>query len=138
MVKANNDKQTINNTDPNGSPPIVGKTVLNAVSVNAPVATSDICQTPVTMSVNPVNVQIIKLSINVPVMEINPCSAAHSVFAAAAAIGALPSPDSFEKTPRAIPFRMAIATVAPVNPPTAAVGVNALLKISSKAGRSEA
>ena len=32
---------TINNTDPNGSPPIVGKTVLNAVSVNAPVATSE-------------------------------------------------------------------------------------------------
>ena len=40
----------------------------------------------------------------VPVIEIKPCSTGSSVFAAAAAIGADPSPDSLENTPRATPF----------------------------------
>jgi DNA-binding Lrp family transcriptional regulator len=41
------------------------------------------------------------------------------VWAAAAAIGALPSPDSFEKTPRAIPILIASITAAPAKPPVA-------------------
>ena len=49
------------------------------------------------------------------------------VFAAAATIGALPRPDSLEKTPRAIPLRIAIITVAPRKPPAAAVGLKALV-----------
>ena len=59
-------------------------------------------------------------------MEISPCSAGHFVFAAAATIGADPRPDSLENTPLATPLRMAIMTVAPKNPPAAAVGVKAL------------
>lgn len=43
------------------------------------------------------------VSINVPVIETSPCSTGSSVLAAAAAIGAEPSPDSLEKIPRAIP-----------------------------------
>ncbi len=66
---------------------------------------------------------------NVPVMEMRPCSAGHFVFAAAAAIGAEPRPDSFEKTPRAIPVCMAIMIVEPAKPPTAAVPVKALSTI---------
>ena len=95
VVKANKDKQIINNNDPSGIPPTVGKMELNAISVKAPPANPGIVQAPVTIKLSPVKVQIKILSIKVPVMEINPCSAGHSVFAAAAAIGALPSPDSF-------------------------------------------
>ena len=69
---------------------------------------------------------MIIVSMNVPVMEIRPCSAGHFVFAAAATIGAEPRPDSLENTPLATPLRMAIMTVAPKNPPAAAVGVKAL------------
>ncbi|CRH94602.1 Uncharacterised protein [Chlamydia trachomatis] len=65
------------------------------------------------------------VSIKVPVIEINPCSTGSLVLAAAAAIGAEPSPDSFEKTPRAIPFWIASLTILPANPPIAAVGVKA-------------
>ena len=43
------------------------------------------------------------VSKNVPVMEINPCRTGSRVCAAAAAIGALPKPDSLEKMPRATP-----------------------------------
>jgi len=51
------------------------------------------------------------------------------VFAAAWAIGELPSPASLEKTPRAIPKRMAAESVAPAKPPVAAVPLNAWVKI---------
>ena len=64
-------------------------------------------------------VQIIKVSIMVPSMETRPCSAGISACAAAAAIGALPRPASFEKMPRAIPFCMAIS-MAPIAPPETA------------------
>ena len=78
------------------------------------------------------------VSMNVPVMEMSPCSAGSFVFAAAAAIGAEPRPDSFENTPRAMPFFIAIITVEPANPPAAAVPVNALSKMSAiAAGISE-
>ena len=63
-------------------------------------------------------------------MEMRPCSAGHLVFAAAAAIGAEPRPDSFEKTPRAMPFCMAIMMVEPAKPPAAAVPVTAPSRIS--------
>ena len=88
---------------------------------------------PVTISVRPVSVQIIIVSMNVPVIETSPCSAGHFTLAAAAAIGALPSPDSFENTPLAMPLRMAIMTVAPRNPPPAAVALKALWKTSDSA-----
>ena len=66
-------------------------------------------------------------------MEMSPCSAGSFVFAAAAAIGAEPRPDSFENTPRAIPFCIAIMTVEPAKPPAAAVPVKALSRISATA-----
>ena len=46
------------------------------------------------------------------------------VCAAAAAIGALPSPDSFEKIPLAIPFCIA-TIILPIAPPASALPVNA-------------
>ena len=75
-------------------------------------------------------VQMMIVSMKVPVMEISPCSAGSFVFAAAAAIGAEPRPDSLEKTPRAIPFCIAIMIVEPAKPPAAAVPVNAPSRIS--------
>lgn len=48
-------------------------------------------------------VQMIMVSMKVPVMETSPCSTHESVLAAAAAMGAEPNPDSLEKTPRATP-----------------------------------
>ena len=65
-------------------------------------------------------VQITTVSINVPVIDTNPCSTHESVFAAAAAIGALPRPLSFEKIPLLIPFCIAIVIVIPIPPPRAA------------------
>ena len=73
------------------------------------------------------------VSIKVPVMDTSPCSAGHFVFAAAATIGAEPRPDSLEKTPRAIPDRIASMTVAPAKPPAAAVGVKASCNTSINA-----
>ena len=78
-------------------------------------------------------VQIIRVSIKVPVMEIRPCSAGSLVLAAAAAMGAEPRPDSLENTPRAIPFCMAIMMVEPAKPPAAAAPVNADSKIRATA-----
>ena len=54
------------------------------------------------------------------------------VFAAACAIGELPSPASFEKTHRETPDLIAIITVAPANPPEAAVVLKAESIISIK------
>ena len=81
--------------------------------------------------VKPVKVQIMSVSIKVPVMEIKPCSTGSFVLAAAAAIGAEPRPDSFENTPRATPFWIAIRMLAPANPPTAARGLKAEVKIKA-------
>ena len=77
---------------------------------------------PLITTTRPVMVQMMMVSMKVPVMETRPCSAGHLVLAAAATIGALPRPDSLENTPRATPFRMANRTLAPRKPPTAAVG----------------
>ena len=64
-----------------------------------------------------------------PSIAIVPCFTGLLVFAAAWAIGALPNPASLENTPRAIPNLMAIKTVAPANPPVAALPLNALSTI---------
>ena len=102
-----------------------------AVVIAAPAASP--CHTPVRTSEIPVIVQIMIVSMNVPVIEMRPCSAGQFVLAAAAAIGAEPRPDSFEKTPRAIPFCIAIIIVEPANPPAAAVPVKALSTMSMTA-----
>ena len=75
------------------------------------------------------------VSINVPVMEISPCLTGSLVFAAAAAIGAEPRPDSLEKIPLAIPFFMEMRT-APRAPPAIAFAPNALVTTSAIAAGS--
>ena len=114
-------------------PPIGPKTPVKVSCVSVlelPLA----IHSPDTKIESPVKLQIIIVSIKVPVIEINPCSTGSLVFAAAAAIGADPRPDSLEKTPRATPFWMAILTVAPANPPMAAVPVKAPERTAFKAG----
>ena len=66
---------------------------------------------------------------NVPSMAMMPWRTGLFVVAAAWAMAAEPSPDSFENTPRATPKRIAAATAAPANPPVAAAGVNAWVKM---------
>jgi hypothetical protein len=73
------------------------------------------------------------VSMNVWVIETSACRTGSRVWAAAAAMPAEPSPDSFEKMPRATPYRIAAATPAPRNPPAAAVPLNALPKIRRSA-----
>ena len=88
----------------------------------------------VMMMDNPVIVQIISVSITVPIMDTSPCATGSSVFAVAAAIGALPSPASLEKIPLAIPFCIA-TRIAPSVPPAAARSPNALCTmVASAAG----
>ena len=65
-------------------------------------------------------------------METRACLTGFGVLAAAAAIGAEPNPDSLEKTPLDTPILIVCITVAPRKPPTAAVGVNACLKMRAK------
>ena len=66
-------------------------------------ANSGLFQAPVNTNTIPVIVQTMMVSKNVPVMEIKPWRTGSRVCAAAAAIGALPKPDSLEKIPRATP-----------------------------------
>jgi AGCS family alanine or glycine:cation symporter len=101
---------------------------VKAMLVIAVPATSD-CQAPVRTRVIPVMVQMMMVSKKVPVMQTRPCSTQESVFAAAAAIGAEPKPDSLENTPRATPACSASIIVAPAKPPVAAVVVNAAFRI---------
>ena len=65
-------------------------------------------------------------------METRACVTGSFVCAAAAAIPALPSPDSLEKMPLATPNWTACRTMAPAKPPAAAVGVKACVTMSSK------
>ena len=76
------------------------------------------------MIVNPVIEQIITVSIKVPVIDTRPCLTGSLVFAAAAAIGALPRPDSLENIPLATPCYMA-SNSAPRVPPATALRPNA-------------
>ena len=65
------------------------------------------------------------VSKNVPSIAIVPCFTGLFVFAAACAIGALPSPASFENTPLEIPYCMARAIADPAKPPATDVVSNA-------------
>ena len=77
---------------------------------------------------SPVSVQITIVSIKVPVMLTSPCLTGSFVCAAAAAIGALPRPASFEKIPRATPFCIA-TNILPTTPPVIAFGEKAATTI---------
>ena len=74
-----------------------------------------------------------RVSMNVPSIAMMPCRTGLLVCAAAWAMAAEPSPDSLENTPRATPNRIAAATAAPANPPVAAAGVKAWVKINPNA-----
>ena len=99
MVKANKTRQKVR-----ASAPYIPKTDEKAACVSGAPSRPETVHFPVTMTESPVKVQMMIVSIKVPVIEISPCSTGSSVLAAAAAIGADPNPDSLEKTPRAIPF----------------------------------
>jgi len=77
-------------------------------------------------------VHITIVSKNVPSIDTSPCFAGSLVCAAAAAIGALPSPASLEKTPLAIPFCIT-TIIEPIAPPVTADGLNAPLTINLNA-----
>ena len=89
----------------------------------APVSPLD--QSPLEIITMPVNVQTMIVSMNVWVIDTSACPTGFFVFAAAAAIGELPSPDSLENMPRAMPIRIVSAIVEPRKPPAAAVGLKA-------------
>ena len=86
-------------------------------------------QRPETNTTRAVMVQTTKVSTNTSKMPISPCLTGWSTFAVECIIGAVPQPASLLYTERASPVVMARDTVAPANPPTAAVGVNAFAKI---------
>ena len=86
---------------------------------------------PITMT-SPVIVQITMVSIKVPVMHTSPWRTGSLVLAAAAAMGAEPSPASLLKIPRAMPFCMAIK-IDPTTPPVTAAGLKAARTIVSTA-----
>ena len=120
VVKANRQRPKVTTHSPPGTP------TENAMRVRlAPVSPESM--TPVMTMARPVIVQTMSVSMNVPSMAIVPCLTGSSVRAAACAIGALPSPASLEKMPRATPMRSAISIVAPAKPPPAAWPVKALL-----------
>ena len=64
-------------------------------------------QSPEFTTTIPVIAQTTTVSQNVPVDDTSAWRTGFFVCAAAATIGALPSPDSFEKSPRAMPKRIA-------------------------------
>ena len=116
----------------------IGSPISKAADVSpAPSIVAPTSNTPVVPLVNtitiPVIVQIIIVSKNVPVIDISPCLAGELVFAAAAAIGALPSPASFENTPLATPLLIIEVIATPKSPPPTAFVVNADLNISPTA-----
>ena len=84
----------------------------------APVA--PVVHSPELTITSPVMRQITTVSQNVPLEETSACRTGFFVRAAAATMGALPRPDSFENSPRAMPYRSAMATLLPANPPVAA------------------
>ena len=83
---------------------------------------------------SPVSAHITTVSQNVPVEETKAWRTGFFVRAAAATIGAEPSPDSLLNRPRAMPYRAAMMTEAPAKPPPAASGENAEHTISLSAG----
>ena len=78
--------------------------------------------------------QTIIVSINVPVILTNACLTGSFVLAAAATIGADPSPASLENRPRATPKRIAAASVAPYKTPCCRMSIKCMgLNINEKA-----
>ena len=84
-------------------------------------------------STMPVIRQITTVDQNVPVEATSAWRAGFLVDAAAATIGAVPKPDSFENRPRAQPYWRATMMPLPTAPPKAAFAVNAHSRISSRA-----
>ena len=78
---------------------------------------------------SPVRAHTTTVSQNVAVEETIACLTGFLVCAAAATIGAEPKPDSFENNPLAIPNLAATITVLPMNPPPAARGEKADVKM---------
>ena len=87
------------------------------------------CSTLLTITI-PVMAQMTTVSQNVPLLDTSACLTGLRVCAAAATIGAEPSPDSLLNSPRAIPKRAAIITDVPTKPPPAACGLKADWHIS--------
>ncbi len=88
--------------------------------------------TPVERIANEVMVQITRVSTKTSKAPQIPCLKGCSVLAVAWAMGAVPNPASFESMPRDIPVCMALATVAPANPPATGAGDKACLNIRAK------
>ncbi len=94
---------------------------------------SVIPKTSVTASTRPVTLHMITVAKKLPDIETRACLPGVSVFAAAAAIEAVPSPASLVINPRLTPTCKALSIVDPRKPPKAAWPVNAVLKIMNKA-----
>src|SRR5690625_2828734 len=108
-----------------GSPCENASPVMSAALICSPVSGTISSQVPVAMIVRPVKLTTMIVSMKVCVIDTRPWRTGCEVCAAAAAIGAEPSPDSFENIPRAKPYWMTMTKTAPVNPPAAAEPVNA-------------
>ena len=89
-------------------------------------------QTPVTRMAMEVMLQTTMVSIKTSMAPHSPCSTGWRVSAVAWIMGEEPWPASLELTARDRPFWIARRTEAPANPPTAAVPVNALLKMRAR------
>ena len=74
---------------------------------------------------SPVSAHTTTVSQKVPVDDTSAWRTGFRVFAAAATMGADPSPDSLENRPLAMPNRAAVMTDEPTNPPPAALEENA-------------
>src|SRR5262249_17507912 len=98
--------------------PTVGRSA-NAACVS-PAPLSPLVHSPELTMTRPVMRQTTTVSQNVPVDDTSAWRTGFFVCAAAATIGALPSPDSFENNPRATPKRIASFMPAPRKPPAAA------------------
>ena len=93
-------------------PQLPGKPLEKALIVKATPVSPD-TQTPDELNAKAVREHITNVSRKVPVMETRACFPGWLVFAAAAAMGALPIPDSLEKSPRATPKRIVCVSCGP-------------------------
>ncbi len=117
-------------------PDFPGSPVENACTVSGAPFSPDF-HAPVVTITSPVKLTITSVSMNVCVIDTSACRAGSFVRAAAAAMPPVPSPDSFEKIPRATPIWIAFANVAPANPPTTdSAPPNASVRISQSASGS--
>ena len=118
-------------------PPIVpGSMELNAVTAAAPFeakASSPpaVSSTPDSSTIIDVIVHMIIVSKKTSKIPHTACSQGSFVSDAACAIGAEPRPASFENTPLAKPWRIAIIMAYPNTPPPTASKLNAPLKMEA-------